>query len=75
MNDSISELINYGGVCRTAPATPGLLKSSINVQSVLLANFLNNIKAIPQDLLSLLKDGNLSSLNRCRCLDGLQSEA
>ena len=27
MNDSIIQLINYEGVCRTAPATPGLLKT------------------------------------------------
>ena len=26
MNQSVNELINYETVCRTAPATPGLLK-------------------------------------------------
>ena len=28
--DSLTELMNYEGVCRTAPATPGLLKSRPN---------------------------------------------
>ena len=28
----MNELINYGGVCRTAPATPGLL--NIRVESI-----------------------------------------
>ena len=27
MTDSLTDLINYEGVCRTAPATPGLLMS------------------------------------------------
>ena len=28
MNELINQSINYEGVCRTAPATPGLLKSN-----------------------------------------------
>ena len=31
ITDSVNELINYGGDCRTAPATPGLLKSMTNI--------------------------------------------
>ena len=27
LNELINELMNYKGVCRTAPATPGLLKT------------------------------------------------
>ena len=30
MNDSINQLINYKGVCRTAPATPVLSNKPIN---------------------------------------------
>ena len=29
MTDSLNQLINDGGVCRTAPATPGLLKNGL----------------------------------------------
>ena len=29
MTRSVSELINHGGVCRTAPATPGLLNTTV----------------------------------------------
>ena len=33
MNESVDELINDGGDCRTAPATPGLLKKNLLVFS------------------------------------------
>jgi hypothetical protein len=33
INQSINQLINYKGVCRTAPATPGLLKVLGFIQS------------------------------------------
>ena len=32
-DQSISEIINYGGVCRTAPATPGLLNINTDLTS------------------------------------------
>ena len=30
----MNELINYGGVCRTAPATPGLLNTEYRIHAV-----------------------------------------
>ena len=31
MTDSVNESVNYGGDCRTAPATPGLVNTVIPV--------------------------------------------
>ena len=36
MTQSINELINHGGVCRTAPAIPGLLNTEAGRQMVIL---------------------------------------
>ena len=44
MTDSISESVNNKGVCRTAPATPGLLKSEYTLsvlQSVDMPAFIS----------------------------------
>ena len=35
MSYSINELISDGGVCRTAPATPGLLKRIMKTNTLL----------------------------------------
>ena len=31
ISHSVNELISHGGVCRTAPATPGLLKRLVDI--------------------------------------------
>ena len=33
MTNSLNQLINDGGVCKTAPASPGLLKKAIPVNT------------------------------------------
>ena len=45
ITESISELINHDGVCRTAPATPGLLKRfTVSVSHKMFAKIVNSYR-------------------------------